>query len=272
MRAGLIAADLLVGSAYPITYSDVTLLVLPGFGALGLKASLVPAAELDTVRSNAVAATLLFEAAPPVLPDEPELEPEAVLELTRDPRVISAGPGSIEPGDDGAEFALVLQNAPSGHRSQNLTAALMRWSAFASACPERLITANDGDPIEGVIRFFGEIVGQSQSPMRTRLRRAIASLNDREISDAFRWIKEAGLIAVEAPVSVREALLCPADVYLTDIERRDLIYVARSGSPELKTLAVARLAVERERSDARNTLAQLRWDECYWVRKAATLR
>ncbi len=271
MRAGLIAVDLLVGSESPFTYSDINLLVLPGFSALGLKARLVPVTELDTLRSQVVAASLTFEAMPPAMPDEPDLEPEAVLELTRDPKVLSAAPGrvQVDPELNLATFVLLLQRAPSGHRSQNLTAALMRWSAFASACPERLFTQSDSVHIAGAVQFLEEIVGQSQSPMRTRLRRAIAALRNREISDAFRWIREAALIAVDVPDGVREALLCPADVYLTDIERRDLIYVARSGSAELKTLAVARLAAERERSDARNTLAQLRWDDCYWVRKAA---
>jgi len=56
---------------------------------------------------------------------------------------------------------------------------------------------------------------------------------------------------------------------LTDLERRDLIYLARSGPPMLKVLAADRLRAERSRNDAKHTLEQLQFDPNFWVRMAA---
>ena len=53
---------------------------------------------------------------------------------------------------------------------------------------------------------------------------------------------------------------------LSDAERRDLIYLARAGTRDLKILAAYRLWHEREQPDAAHTLEQLRYNADAWVR------
>ncbi|HLV81971.1 MAG TPA: hypothetical protein VKT32_16905, partial [Chthonomonadaceae bacterium] len=68
------------------------------------------------------------------------------------------------------------------------------------------------------------------------------------------------------PAVAQEALLSPPAEPLSDIARRELIYLARAGTRDIKVLAARRLQPEKRHADARSTLEQLAYDLDPWVR------
>jgi hypothetical protein len=82
-------------------------------------------------------------------------------------------------------------------------------------------------------------------------------------------LREAVFLDLRLPAVVQCALLSPPATPLTDVERRELIYLARAGTRDLKALAARRLAPERPQPDVCRTLEQLAYDADAWVRAAA---
>src|SRR5581483_4112677 len=172
---------------------------------------------------------------------------------------------------------LRLRHAQSkGGRRANLLAALRRWIAFAAAYPDRIVTAGAEDaPVRAAATaFLREIAGKSRTPVANRLRRAAAGLEaaqtDEDIGAALLSLREAALWEMRLPAPALDALLLPPSVLLTDVERREMIYLARAGTRALRVLAARRLASERHHADARRTLEQLAYAPDAWVRAAAT--
>ena len=87
------------------------------------------------------------------------------------------------------------------------------------------------------------------------------------MGQGLHYLRVAVIEALTLPVAIQNALLSdPKVTGLSDPERRELIYLARAGTRDLKILAARRLAGEIHYPDAQNTLNQLRYDSDPWVR------
>lgn len=177
-----------------------------------------------------------------------------------------------------ADFALLLRLRRvqrHGTRSARNRAALMRGLAFTAARPERLPTLSETDaPVRAqAAAFLSEVVGKRRDPVAVRLRRAATHFEQArtpaEWQAGLLSLREALLLDLHLPAVVQTALLSPAETPLSDIERRELIYLARAGTRDIRILAARRLGSERHHQDACNTLHQLRYDADPWVRASA---
>jgi hypothetical protein len=172
--------------------------------------------------------------------------------------------------------ALRLRKAAAqGSRRFHVQAALLRWLAFSEACPDCLPTAAKEDaPVRAAAAaFLREIAGRQRTPVAIRLRRAadrFASARASEDMEGARHaLREAVFLDLRLPAVVQRALLSSPATPLTDVERRELIYLARAGTRDLKVLSARRLAPERPLPDVCGTLEQLAYDADAWVRAAA---
>lgn len=160
-------------------------------------------------------------------------------------------------------------------RAAEVEAAIRHWTLFARACPSRLIRASveDRPRRERAGAFWRALAGAGRTPGARRLHRLAELLEkastSEEIQRGVDLLLELACPPLMLPPLVVEALRAPTNQILTDIERRELIYIARAGTPTLRTLAVARLRSEREFPDVRSTLAQLAFDADPWVREAS---
>ena len=155
--------------------------------------------------------------------------------------------------------------------------ALRAWTAFACAYPERLLDMGANDEIlrEQCADFWRGLAGRERSDAGQRLRDAADLFQNAQGSDdlesALRLLYKQTCYELRLPPLLENALLAPDDVILSEAERRELIYVARAGTRDLKILAAYRLLPESDQPDARATLLQLQHDPDAWVRAAARL-
>ncbi len=175
--------------------------------------------------------------------------------------------------------ALLLQKATKGVQSEHVRRALRRWVTFRAAYPKRIFSPTEIDiPLrELAAEFFMELAGEKRDFASNRLRYAAAMLNEYTLEDD---IHEVFLLLSE--IVLRDFHLTPsASRFLLDFEHaptelqvRELIYLARAGTRELKILSIDRLQVEWYHQDSfhkeiRATIRQLRYDPDLWVRAAA---
>jgi hypothetical protein len=160
-----------------------------------------------------------------------------------------------------------------GSRRVHIHAALMRWIAFSAAYPERVPSADQKDDVVRACAtaFLEAVAGAQRSPTATRLRRAMECLRNADVEAALLHVREALFREMRLPAVVQGALLSLPSTPLSDVERRELIYLARAGTRELKTLAARRLQPESRLRDVYHTLEQLGYDPDAWVRAAARL-
>jgi len=162
-----------------------------------------------------------------------------------------------------------------GSRRANVRAALLRWLAFSDAYPDRILTSEAGDAAlrAYAAAFLREIIGRQRRPFATRLRWAADAFDQARseayIQTALYYIRLAVLLDLRLPAVMQGALLAPPVRPLNDIERRELIYLARAGTRDIKALATRRLTYERHHGDVCSTLQQLAHDADAWVRAAA---
>ena len=162
-----------------------------------------------------------------------------------------------------------------GRRTAQIEAAVRHWTLFATACPSRFVRASVEDRVrrERAGVFWRTLAGGGHTPVSRRLHR-LAGLLEKgtspdDIQQGLDLLLELACLPLMLPPLVEEALRAPRNQILTDIERRELIYLARAGTRDLRILAVARLRPEREFPEVRSTLAQLAYDVDPWVREAA---
>lgn len=170
----------------------------------------------------------------------------------------------------------LLRAKGPGQRRANIQSALLRWLAFSAAFPEQLPTADVKNRLVlgRAAAFLREVAGRKRSPVTTRLRRAAECFGhartEEDIHAALHILKEAVLLDVRLPALAQEALLSPPHEPLSDLARRELIYLARAGTRDIKTLAARRLVSERRHPDVRATLDQLTYAPDTWVRATVT--
>jgi hypothetical protein len=101
------------------------------------------------------------------------------------------------------------------------------------------------------------------------MRRAAEAVEAGALSEAMNLLREGVLRELCLPTPIQSALLRDPSEPLSAIERQELIYLARAGTPEMKTLAGRRLQAERGRREVLRTLQQLCYDAHAWVRASA---
>jgi hypothetical protein len=293
-----VTGEVIRGSGQVPIASDLTHLLIPGLAALGVEAHLMPLppedANLERFLTGSDAAVLLFGfgASLEFLPPE-EIDDATPLPRDADPAItaqarfveVTANGLSWQNADGAVEraeaatlrtrFSHVLSLEKSGtkglRRRRSLQSALHRWLAWQAAYPERAPREADlTDPACGLAAgFLAEAVGTRHDFVSNRLRYAARCFEAAQIERAFAWLQEAALAEWQLPAATAEALLAAPDLPLADVLRRELIYLARAGTPTLKTLAARRLTPECHHPDARKTLHQLCFDRDPWVRAAA---
>ncbi len=302
-RQGMVGACV-SGAGVPILARDIWAMFLPGLPALGLQGemvSLTPTTVVATLRERLRygVPVVLFgfsgfltpqEAEPTDLnAEQTELEEEEWEEptVTRIAQVIGiTQQGAICWQEPNAEPCIsspeqictlfshilrVMRAAEKGGKRDNIRKAILRWVAFAAAFPERLPSDSvlDTPVLEAAQAFLREVAGRQKTPIPLRWKYAADCFAEGWVPDALDWLREAVLREVHLHPTLIEVLLSPDTDALTDIQRRELIYLARAGQPALRALAAERLLLEIDRDDAYRTLEQLCYDPSYWVRAIA---
>jgi hypothetical protein len=172
-----------------------------------------------------------------------------------------------------ARFTHAARISP-GHRMTRRArtiAAAARAVVFALACPDRFLTAADADAEARATAsaFFTDAAGSQRNPLSLRWRRAGELLAGNRLEEFLGVLYDAVLRSLAIPAAVRDALDSPDRASVTDIQRRELVYLARAGSRDLKALAVHRLSADVGNSTTHHTLEQLAYDPDPLVRAAA---
>ena len=292
-QAGL-TGEVIRGSGRAPFASDLTHLLIPGLAALGVHARLaaLPLNGADPEilpHDSGVLLRIGFAGSLEFSPPE-EINDATPLPADADPPITAQGRFQESTSDGHApeiedslvayeatlrpRFSHALHLAKSGpvrpHRA-SLYSALLRWLAWHAAYPER--APHEADRAEltcgPAAAFLSEASSTRHDFVSNRLRYAARCFEAAQIEDAYRWLLEAGIAVWQLPPVPAEALLTPPDLPLSDVLRRELIYLARAGTLPLKTLAAHRLTYERHHLDAHKTLHQLCFDPDPWVRAAA---
>jgi len=293
-QVGLLG-DVFRGSGKALLASDLTHLLIPSLSALGIEARFAPLPskgpyqgwllpETDAILLFGFAHSLEF------VPPE-EIDDSTPLPTASDPQITAQALYTAETAEDLFQQATVgsAEHDPllrtrfshalclhySGMKAPNRSSflgALHRWLAWHAAYPERAPREADlTDPSCGLAAaFLSKAVGTRHDFISNRLRYAAQCFEAAQIECAYRWLQEASIAVWQLPEAAAEALRTPpGDLPLSDVLRRELIYLARAGTLALKTLAARRLTHERHHPDAHKTLHQLRFDLDPWVRAAA---
>ncbi|MCS6775031.1 MAG: hypothetical protein RMJ43_08260 [Chloroherpetonaceae bacterium] len=267
----------------PFTLNDLQELLLPGLAALGVAGECVPLMGADAATLRRLRERLRRGIHVPLLrfaPEDPASDgTDATGEAGDDAGHSLIACTVIAPGEE-ATLAEAVQHCTHalrmcrarhvGSRSARVRAVLLRWVAFATAMPERIVTAEEADRErrEQAASFLELLAGRKRDPIAVRLRHAARYLRAGAVETSLFHVRDAALRALHLPQIAQTALLSREDVPLSDLQRRELIYLARAGTRELRVLAARRLRCEPA-ADAQTTCEQLRAATDLWVRRAA---
>jgi hypothetical protein len=289
MREGIIGAPLILPGDCRL--SDLELMVLPGLRLFGLDARLTTAADPESLARSGQChgrPTAFFglSALPTHPADDEDIQPEpgypdplivkcavvaseGVRSLRRVHWLVSPGAEPVLSLPEAAAWALVStrKRRPAGRSFDHTTGVLMRWSAFAAASPERVITGRNTAQLEAMAAFLTQCCGRSRAPWATRLRRAADAFGVGDVGGAMDSVRDAGLMRLGLAAAARNALLSSGPLLGT--AKRELIYLVRAGTDELKALAAQRLLADVVSHDIRLTLQQLAHSPNAWLRAIA---
>ncbi|HLK57146.1 MAG TPA: hypothetical protein VKU00_11305 [Chthonomonadaceae bacterium] len=282
----------------PLTHADLPAWLVPGLAALGVEAELFPLPEEAPLRSPLRGSALpVFAFSGPIEPPPVEMGEGAPPEENGDvpevmivrqgiwlPTVLGrSGPfrwsdrGGKEASGTWERFRARFSHALSvrkaarrGRRREHLQAAWLRWLAYSDAYPERVPTDRKADaPVRALAAdFLHKVAGQQRDRVSNRLRWAAEAYAQGDVLLGIAFLRSAALQAL--PAGVQAALLSdPQITALSEIERRELIYLARAGRRDLKVLAARRLVGDRRHPEVQSTLQQLLHDPDPWVRAAS---
>ena len=198
------------------------------------------------------------------------------------PTAFASLPGSdIFDSEESVSYshAMLLRQSAKGVRSEHVRRALRRWVTFRAAYPERVFDHNEIDtPLrELAAEFFLELAGEKRDFVSNRLRFAAGMLGEytmqEDLHEVFLLLSEIVLRDFHLTPSASRFLL-DFEYAPTELQVRELIYLARAGTRELKILSIDRLQVEWYSPESfdkeiRATIRQLRYDPDLWVRAAA---
>ncbi|HLH79871.1 MAG TPA: hypothetical protein VKV29_06255 [Chthonomonas sp.] len=276
-----------------LLFEDVALGLLPGLAGLGLEGRLTvlpkpyTLAKLHRHLGQRPKVLLGFgmgtEPDPPLYPEEvqgsaetshsplPSADAPLLTQicLSKAPSAPMPEVQDVKGALDTAAFLLLLslrRTTQKGRLSRHLQEALQRYAAFILAFPHRLPRATPHDlPIRyRAAAFLRELAGQKRHRMANRLRWAAQLLSEghaeEEIDAAYTLIVEAACLSFHVPREVEMALALSAQSPLSQVQRHELIYLSRAGTPELRTLAAARLVREADLPQVQATLRALQFD------------
>ena len=287
----------------PLRHSDIDAWLIPGLAALGVHTELMalPAEGTLSRLSEQGDALPVFAFSHPIEQELPESEEDwntgDLPAEAPDPTIVTQGlavrqekneaqtvhwreterqeeTGSWEDFRERFSHALHVRKAErKGSRRDILNAACLRWLAYSDAFPDRVPTSGEADAFirAQAAVFLHSIVGKRRDRVSNCLRRAAEAYEQGDVTQGIEFLRLAALQALALPAVVQAALLSDPTLYsLSDIERRELVYLARAGTRDLKALAARRLTYEADHSEVSQTLNQLRYDSDAWVRAAAS--
>jgi hypothetical protein len=154
-----------------------------------------------------------------------------------------------------------------------LVAAVRRATVFALAYPNRFLTESEDDAElrAQAAGFLTLAAGKQRDPISRRWQLAGEYLRAGDVFCALDELYDATLRSLNLPASLYNALALVHDEPLTDLERRELIYLARAGTRDLKVLAARSLSAECSHYGVRHTLEQLTINPDPLVRAAAAV-
>ena len=284
----------------PRTYADLHSWLIPGLKAFGIQSELLPLAAHNTPHGTPLSTIFrpLFAFSEPIQPFSSEEDPLPGTMPIEIPEPILTHQGLwLRPAKtstsllhwretDGTEeagtwetlqrryshYLLMHKSARKGLRRDHIQAACMRWLAYSDAYPGRIPTNSQQDAPQVALSasFLNSVAGKQRDRASNRLRWAAEAYEHGEVAQGIELLRMAVLHTLGLPAALQAALLSdPIRFSLSEIERRELIYLARAGTRDLKVLAARRLTAEQRYSDVRNTLIQLRYDPDPWVRTAS---
>ena len=136
-------------------------------------------------------------------------------------------------------------------RGESVLKALLRATAYSAAYPERITVSHQPD----TAALLHELAGSRRTQYAVRLRRSAKAFESGEISGGLLHLREAVLLELHLPSLVQSALMSDPSENLDGLRCRELIYLARAGTLEMKILAAARLINEIHSQDVRSTRA-----------------
>lgn len=254
-------------------------MLLPGLAALGLEAELQPLPEDPSELRPLLRAVLRTGSVPLFSCPSEEAAPvsaqpliTAVAPGARDAVTLQDSAGGVcslsstALRERGTHLLRLRRGGVKGPPRANRLAAVARWAAFEAAFPECTVSADEPDASAHALagEFLRLIAGSRRDRGSNLLRRAAAIFDEpwgaEDLMAAFDLLREQTCLALQLPTAQANAILASPERPLTDLERRELIYLARAGTRDLKRLAARRLTWEREHSDAERTLEQLLYD------------
>lgn len=287
----------------PLYFADLQLEVLPGLEGLAIQPLLHPLPTQPTpshllkLRGKRCKLLLVFAQAeehdPPIDPETEEpfpppgpyadapllmlqelsldLEKEAVYSLTT--RLKERSSESLPL----FFFLLSFRRASSrGPLAAHLLKALQRLAAFSVAFPNRLFTLSplDSHKRQTLCTFLYRLAGKKKHKLANRLRWAAEALEkaktEADKQEALYWLYEAACLSYHLAPSAEEALLSPPLKPIPPLQQKELLYLVRAGTAELRTLAAARISAARgQQSWAASALEPLRFDRDPRVRAIA---
>jgi hypothetical protein len=176
-----------------------------------------------------------------------------------------------------ARFTRILELNLCGKRATRrvaVVAAVRRAMIFALAYPDRFLTDAPADAGQRELagRFLIDAAGKQRDTISRRWRQAGEAVRAGQVSAALELLYDSVLRSINLPRSLYQSLSQPDDEPLTDLQLRDLVYLARAGTVDFKVLAAHRMSAERSRSGVSGTLRQLERYPDPLVRAAATER
>jgi hypothetical protein len=285
----------------PPIYADLHALSLPGLRAMGLHAEIVMLAGspdwVEWLKQPAGVPLYGFDGEPfeddetDADAEDPDREGEekaredrartlaasGLLTAATDSRATwrnSAGANHEESHEAiraGFSRAVRLNGVVRLLRRAQLVESIRRITLFAIAFPDRFLTAAPPDePLRAeAAELLAAAAGTRRDPVSLRWRWAGELLAAGDVASALAHLADATLRGLRLPAPV-EAALTSRSGPPTGPQRRELIYLARAGSRELKVLATPRLAHALHAPDVRHTLEQLTAYPDPLVRGAAT--
>jgi hypothetical protein len=156
-------------------------------------------------------------------------------------------------------------------RRVSLVAAVQRAVIYSLAFPDRVLTAEevDADRRKHAAQFLRDAAGKQRDPISLRWRQAGDLMADGRMTIALDRLYDAAIRTFNLPDAVFQILSAPQGASLTNMQRRELVYLARAGNHELKVLAAHRLANDQWSVSVRQTLDQLATAPDPLVRAAA---
>ncbi|MDE2125000.1 MAG: hypothetical protein KGJ62_00225 [Armatimonadetes bacterium] len=166
-------------------------------------------------------------------------------------------------------FAWFVRSRHRGVRRNAVRLALLRWLAFLCARPDRSRIGS------GAAAFLLAAAGHRRDRPAQLLRSAAQRLgsaqSQAEIAAGLAFLREGVIRDLRLPALAQSALLQPHDTELTPLQRREMIYLARAGTPDIRVICAQRLAPEWRHSDVLATLSSLQETGDLWLKQAAVL-